>query len=71
MAEEQVKDADYYRACIAAMMVKAQAAPSKATRRAYLNLATKWARQAMENSEFSGAAVQPIRDDKTSGPPNN
>jgi hypothetical protein len=37
---------DYYRACAAEMMAKAQAAPSKAVRQAYLNLALNWARQA-------------------------
>jgi hypothetical protein len=54
VTEEQLKGADYYRICAAEMMVKAQAAPSKATRRAYLNLAHKWSQQALENSEFSG-----------------
>jgi hypothetical protein len=51
---EQLKGADYYRLCAAEMMVKAQAAPSQAIRRAYLNLAVKWAQQAWENSDFSG-----------------
>jgi hypothetical protein len=37
---------DYYRACAAEMMAKAQAAPSKAIRQAYLNLALNWAHQA-------------------------
>lgn len=43
---------DYYRACAAEMMAKAQSAPSKATRQAYLNLAINWAQQASapENS---------------------
>jgi hypothetical protein len=50
VTEEQIKDADYYRLCATEMMVKAQAAPSKATRRAYLNLALKW--QALENQNF-------------------
>ena len=36
---------DYYRACAAEMMAKAQAAPSKAIRQAYLNLALNWAQQ--------------------------
>ena len=39
---------DYYRACAAEMMAKAQAAPSKAIRQAYLNLALNWAQQAAE-----------------------
>jgi hypothetical protein len=55
VTDEQIKDAVYYRVCAAEMMVKAQAAPSKATRRAYLNLALKCSQQALENSEFSGA----------------
>ena len=33
---------DYYRACAAEMMAKAQSAPSKAIRQAYLNLALNW-----------------------------
>ena len=37
---------NYYRACAAEMMAKAQAAPSKAIRQAYLNLALNWAQQA-------------------------
>lgn len=37
---------DYYRACAAEMMAKAQSAPSKAIRQAYLNLALNWAQQA-------------------------
>jgi len=53
VTEEQIKDADYYRTCAAEMMVKAQAAPSKATRRAYLNLALKWSRQALQVLEIS------------------
>ena len=46
MSEEPIKEAAYYHARAAEMMVKAQEAPSKATRIAYLNLARKWARQA-------------------------
>lgn len=37
---------DYYRVCAAEMMAKAQSAPSKAIRQAYLNLALNWAQQA-------------------------
>lgn len=37
---------DYYRACAAEMMAKAQSAPTKAIRQAYLNLALNWAQQA-------------------------
>lgn len=52
---------DYYRACAAEMMAKAQAAPSKAIRQAYLNLALNWAQQA---AELGGAADTPGTDQK-------
>ena len=39
---------EYYRACAAEMMAKAQSAPSKAIRQAYLNLALNWAHQAAD-----------------------
>jgi len=38
--------ADYYRARAMEMMEKAQEAPTKATRMAYLNLARKWTAEA-------------------------
>ena len=47
MATEKSGDADYYRVCATEMMTKAQAAPSKAVRRAYLNLALNWVRKAV------------------------
>jgi hypothetical protein len=37
---------DYYRACAAEMMAKAQSAPSQAIREVYLNLALNWAQNA-------------------------
>ena len=43
---------DYYRACAAEMMAKAQAAPSQAIREVYLNLALNWAQRA---SAWDGA----------------
>lgn len=46
MTEKHTNEADYYHARAADMMAKAQAAPSKATRVAYLNLAQTWARKA-------------------------
>ena len=46
MTEKQANEAQYYHARAADMMAKAQAAPSKATRIAYLNLAQTWARKA-------------------------
>jgi hypothetical protein len=55
VAKAQINDAEYYRLCATEMMTKAQAAPSKATRRAYLNLAVKWVRQA--NSKPDAVAV--------------
>ena len=42
---------DYYRACAAAMMAKAQSAPTKAIRQAYLNLALNWAQRAANTDE--------------------
>jgi hypothetical protein len=53
LSKELKKVADYYRACAAEMMMKAQAAPSKATRQAYLNLAHNWTRkaEALESSD--------------------
>jgi hypothetical protein len=49
---------DYYRACAAEMMAKAQSAPSKAIRRAYLNLALNWAHRAAASDE-SGDGIPP------------
>jgi hypothetical protein len=46
VTEKRIKEAGYYHARAAEMMAKAQEAPSKATRAAYLNLARKWARRA-------------------------
>ena len=46
MAREQ-SDAHYYRACAAEMMMKAQAAPTRAVRDAYLHLALNWVREAL------------------------
>ena len=47
MAREQSGDADYYRVCATEMLTKAQAATSKAVRRAYLNLAMNWVGEAV------------------------
>ena len=46
MTEKHVDEAGYYHARAADMMTKAQDAPSKATRAAYLNLARIWTRKA-------------------------
>ena len=46
MTEQHLDEAGYYHARAADMMAKAQAAPTKATRVAYLNLARVWARKA-------------------------
>ena len=47
---------EYYRACAAEMMAKAQSAPSKAIRQAYLNLALNWAQRAAASDESEGGA---------------
>ena len=49
---------EYYRACAAEMMTKAQSAPSKAIRQAYLNLALNWTQRAAE-MEGGGSAPGP------------
>ena len=46
MTDKPAHEAEYYHARAADMMAKAQDAPSKATRAAYLNLARIWARKA-------------------------
>jgi hypothetical protein len=46
VTEKRVDEAGYYHARAADMMAKAQDAPSKATRVAYLNLARIWSRKA-------------------------
>jgi hypothetical protein len=46
VTEKRVDEACYYHARAADMMAKAQDAPSKATRAAYLNLARIWSRKA-------------------------
>ena len=55
---EHHTEGNYYRACAAEMMAKAQLAPSKAIRQAYLNLALNWAQQAaeLEDSLSPGAS---------------
>jgi hypothetical protein len=50
---------DYYRACAAEMMAKAQSAPSKAIRQAYLNLALNWAQRAAATDEPEEGAGPP------------
>lgn len=61
LAKEQ-SGIDYYRACAAEMMTKAQAAPSKAVRQAYLNLVLNWVGEALfmqklEDDRGEGAAL--------------
>ena len=50
---------NYYRACAAEMMAKAQSAPTKAIRQAYLNLALNWAQRAAATDEAEGGAGPP------------
>ncbi len=63
MAEQHIDEAGYYHARAADMMAKAQAAPTKATRAAYLNLARVWARKAanLEKNEpqAPGSGAEP------------
>jgi hypothetical protein len=47
VTQKRIDEAGYYRARAVDMMAKAQAASSKATRVAYLNLARVWARNAV------------------------
>ena len=72
MANGQNGDADYYQACVTGMMTKAQAAPSKAVRRAYLNLALNWVREAvsLQKSENGGGeGVEPPDPNHWPAPP--
>jgi hypothetical protein len=69
VTKEPSSEADYYRACAAEMMAKAQAAPSKATRRAYLNLAIKWSRQAQENLQSPADEAGPCAASQPPAPP--
>ena len=72
MTEQHIDAAGYYHPRAADMMAKAQAAPTKATRAAYLNLARVWARKAanLEKKEpqsqapDSGANLQSARSDQ-------
>jgi hypothetical protein len=47
---------DYYRACAAEMMAKAQSAPSKAIRQTYLNLALNWSYRASSGEDAATEA---------------
>ena len=53
MAREH-SNVNYYRACAAEMMMKAQAAPTKAVRDAYLHLALNWVRKALFLQNLEG-----------------
>jgi hypothetical protein len=57
---------DFYRACAAEMMAKAQSAPSKAIRQAYLNLALNWSRK---SASLEGAESETGRADSPAGAP--
>ena len=64
MTEKRIDEASYYHARAADMMAKAQEAPSKATRAAYLNLARIWVRKALSlekeqlRTPISGAGAE-------------
>lgn len=51
---------DYYRACAAEMMAKAQSAPTKAIRQAYLNLALNWAQRAANQNEPESEGIPAV-----------
>ena len=50
---DNMHGAEYYRARAAEMMEKAQIAPTKAVRSAYLHLAQKWALEALKLEKAS------------------
>jgi hypothetical protein len=68
--EQQSKEVEYYRARAADMMAKAQDAPSKATRQAYLNLARIWTRHAEAAEENSPVSSPGRRPPKRTAPEN-
>ena len=56
LSREEEFGADYYRARAAEMLEKAQGAPTKATRIAYMNLANRWTDEAQR---LEAAAREP------------
>jgi hypothetical protein len=52
-------EADYNRVCAAELMAKAQAAQSKAVRRAYLNMAMNWVQDALSRQKVQGDGPDP------------
>ena len=65
MTEQHLLDeAGYYHARAADMMAKAQAAPTKAMRVAYLNLARVWARKAADLEKEESQPQAPDRGEK-------
>jgi hypothetical protein len=52
-------EADYNRVCAAELMAKAQAAQSKAVRRAYLNMAMNWVQDALSRQTAQGDEPDP------------
>ncbi len=59
-----IDEAGYYHARAADMMAKAQTAPTKATRVAYLNLARVWARKAAHLEKKDPQPQAPDRGEK-------
>jgi hypothetical protein len=52
-------EADYNRVCAAELMAKAQAAQSKAVRRAYLNMAMNWVQDALSRQKAQDDGPNP------------
>jgi hypothetical protein len=52
-------EADYNRVCAAELLAKAQAAQSKAVRRAYLNMAMNWVQDALSRQKAQGVGPEP------------
>lgn len=73
MKRKLIGGAEYYHARAAEMMLKAQAAPTRAMRQAYLNLAQKWARhaQALERATRNNKKQAPRPSSGESPPPKN
>jgi hypothetical protein len=69
VTEKHIDEAGYYHARAADMMTKAQDAPSKATRAAYLNLARIWTRKAISlEKEWLRSQVSDIGPKEDTGP---
>jgi hypothetical protein len=69
MRRKLIGGAEYYHARAAEMMQKAQTAPTKAIRQAYLNLAQKWALHARSLERAARDGTQSPGPPGENGPP--